>query len=254
MSSKLKQLYSILITFAIYSVAINWKVALILIIGIGFHEQCHLWAAKKLGLNTGLFYMIPFFGGVAFIEGPYKEYKKQAFVVLMGPVGGGLLALVIAGIWRVTGLPLLAVTAYWMLLINLFNLLPLSFLDGGQLMDTVTYSINRTVGMVLHIISTFVAIFVIWHFNPLISVVIGFLGGSSVAKEYADWKHFYKGDKRKCSDRYLNPSTSLSKLDMALTMMGWIAAVIIMLVLMNYLSAFPESSISTLIPEIKPSH
>jgi Zn-dependent protease len=247
----MKQIGFGVFTFLVYAMMIppqpNWGAAAMLVVGVGFHELSHLWAAKKLGLKTRGFYLVPFMGGVAFIEGPYKRYSQQAFVVLLGPVGGGLLALATAGVYYLTGVPFLAAAATWMCYLNLFNLLPLSFMDGGQLMDTIAYSFNRTFGMVLHVISTAVAAVVLWYFNPVLAIIVTLLGGGSVFMEIRHWKAFREGKTYLCSDAYLNPPTSLSRKEMAMTALGWATTIVVLSVAMLLLKQNPMSNISTII-------
>src|SRR5512142_2482919 len=99
-----KQVFSIFLTFIVYCLLVPWQAALLLVVAVGFHESSHLWAAHKMGLQTKGFYLVPFMGGVAFINGPYRTLGQQAFVVLAGPFGGGLLAAVTAGAWYVSTL------------------------------------------------------------------------------------------------------------------------------------------------------
>src|ERR1700722_4962725 len=156
---------SAVITFACFALMFNWKVSLLLMTAIGFHEQCHVWAAQYLKLKTKSFIFIPFLGGISFVLGSHKTRMQQAIVVLGGPVGGGLLALIIAGIYYLTGIPWLAATSYWMFWLNVMNLLPFAFLDGGQLLGCITYSINQTLGVVCFAVSTFIGAIVLAQFN-----------------------------------------------------------------------------------------
>jgi Zn-dependent protease len=240
---KLKQLGSLLFTFVIYSLFINWKAAILIMIAIGFHEGCHLWAAQYLKLKTQGFFMLPFVGGVALVADRYKTLGQQAFVVLAGPIGGGALALVVAGAYYVTGWPILAVAAIWMLMINLFNLLPLSMLDGGQLLNTLTYSINRTLGLVVYGISSIVAPFVIWKFNVTLALMVAFFGGVSLHQEYKNWKAFRSGAYHLCTEEYLNPPKKLSRWQIVGTIGSWIVAAAIMLIAMKLLPNVSSSII-----------
>jgi len=240
---RVKQLGSLLLTFVVYSIFINWKAAILIMISIGFHEGCHLWAAQYLKLKTQGFFMLPFVGGVALVAEKYKTLGQQAFVVLAGPVGGGLLALLVAGGYYLTGWPILAVAATWMLFINLFNLLPLSMLDGGQLLGTLTYSINRTLGLVVYAISTIVAPFIIFKFNVTIAIMIAIFGGLSLHLEYKNWRAFKNGQYHLCTEDYLNPPKKLSKVQMAGTLMGWVLAAVVMLLAIKYLPDFNSALI-----------
>lgn len=204
-------------------------------IAIGFHESCHLWAARRVGLQTKGFYMLPFMGGVALVADRYKTLAQQAFVVLAGPVGGGLLALVTVLLYHLTGWPIVAAAAAWMLLVNAFNLLPLAFLDGGQLLDTITYSIGRTIGMVFKIASNIVAPIVIFFFNPAVALLVIFTGFGTIVREYHNWKHYKDKDYKLCDDNYLHPPQKLSVNNMILTLSVWIVSAILLLVVNHWL-------------------
>jgi len=242
-----KQIGFGLFTFAIYTLLVGWQAAIMLLVGVGFHEYSHLLAAKRMGLPTKGFYLLPFIGGVALVSGKYKTFGQQAFVVLAGPVGGGVLALVTAGTYFLTGVPALAAAAAWMCWLNLFNLLPLSFMDGGQLLGTITYSINKTFGMVIRIVSTLIAVVVLWFFNPILSGLVILFGGSGVILELRNW-HYYRTERTyMCDEDYLNPPTRLSRGQMALTIGGWAATASILLLASYILQQDPASAISTII-------
>lgn len=218
-----------------------------LVIGVGFHELSHLWAAKRLGYETKGFYLVPFMGGVAFVKGPYKSYADQAFVVLLGPIGGGLLALATLGAYHLIGVDFLAAAALWMCYLNFFNLLPLAFMDGGQLMDTITYSVNRTFGMVLHIVSTLVAAVGLWFLNPILALVVTFFGGVEVIMEIRNWKAYRDGRTWLCSESYLHPPVPLSKLGMLRTSASWFLTMVVLFLSMLHLRGIPVSDLATLI-------
>jgi hypothetical protein len=201
-----------------------------------------------MGLQTKGFYLVPFLGGVALVADRYKTYGQQAFVVLAGPVGGGLLALVTAGTYYITGIPFLAAAAAWMCYLNIFNLFPLSFLDGGQLMTTITYSLNRTVGVVLYTLSSVIATFILWRFNPALSIMVGVLGGMSVASEIRNLMAWRRGDTWLCSDSWLNPPKALTKKQMLLTVLGWAATAVLLGFAMHILKTHPEADLSTILP------
>lgn len=184
----MNQLLSYLFTFGIYASTFNWRVALVLIIGVGFHECGHLWAAHKMGLKTGGFFLWPFVGGAALIESRYTRYSQQAFTVMMGPMWGGFLACACYGLYLLTGLSTLGEAAEWMALINLFNLAPLSQLDGGQIMETITFSINEKLGVILMAVSTIAGVILIFPINPMISALIILFGGPYLWSCYNNWK------------------------------------------------------------------
>lgn len=243
----LKQIGSALLTFAVYSFFLNWKVGLLLVVAIGFHEYSHLFAARKMGLQTKGFFLMPFVGGVALVAQRYRTLGEQAFVVLAGPIGGGLLAVATAGLYYLTGQQhaWMAAAAGWMCLLNLFNLLPLSFLDGGQLMGTITFTINRTLGFVCMAVSTVIAAAWLLKMSPVIGMLIVFFGGSSLLMEYRNWKNYREGNYYLCTEDYLNPPTKLAPWQMTLTISAWLLTAGVLLVVNqmmsdNLLTNFPQ--------------
>lgn len=217
----MKQIGFAVLTLAVYSAIIGFDNALLLIVAIGFHESSHLLAAHKLGLKTKGFYLIPFVGGVALIEGRYKSLWQQAQVVLAGPVGGGLLAGATALVWYFTGNAWIGRAATIMCLLNLFNLLPFSFMDGGQLLGTITYTVSRTLGFVCLTVSTVVAAAFLLYSAPVLGVLIVLVGGSSLLKEFNNWNNYRKGNHYLCTEDYLYPPTKLSGAELSLTLGGW---------------------------------
>lgn len=241
-----KQVMSAVITFALYSILLGWKVGLLLMVAIGFHEYGHLWAANRMGLRTKGFYFLPFMGGVALVGDRYKTYAQQAFVVLMGPAWGGALAAVSWGVYFLTHQAFWLQAANWMAIINLFNLFPLAFLDGGQLLGTLTYSINRTLGMICYSISTLVATVALYQFNPLISVMIGFFGGMSVATEVKNWWNYRRGDTWLVPDHYLNPPKRLALWQAFLTVGSWVVLTVALIAMTVVIRHTPNSDLMLL--------
>lgn len=222
LSTRQKQIGSVILTFVVYAFLLSWKSAILMVIGVGFHEYSHLFAARKLGLKTKGFYLMPFLGGVAFINDRYLSLRQNAIVSLAGPLGGGLLALVCAIVYWSSGVQFFGEAAVWMAILNGFNLLPLSFLDGGQVMGTITYSINRTLGFYCLAISTAIAVVLLVYLNPFLAGLIGFLGGLQVYVEYKNLTNYKQGNLSMCTESYLNPPKALSRMEMAVVIWAWL--------------------------------
>jgi membrane-associated protease RseP (regulator of RpoE activity) len=243
----LKQIGFAVFTLVVYTTFINWKAAILLTLAIAFHEYSHLWAAKRLGLPTRGFYLVPFMGGVSLVAGRYRTYAQQAFVVIMGPVGGGLLAAVCAGVYFYTGSQhtWIASAALWMAVLNLFNLLPLSFLDGGQMMRCITYSINKTLGVMFMTVSTVVGVIIMFKFfNPVLGVLIIVFGGAQVLLELRDWKAERDGKEWLCTENWTNKPKSLSVLGIVLTTLAYLAAAGFLFLLANVLYNEPDTNMN----------
>jgi Zn-dependent protease len=223
-----KSVYFALATFFIYSWLVSWKAALLIMAAIGWHELCHLWAAKRIGLKTKGFLWIPMIGGVSFIDEKYKTYKQQIIVVLAGPLGGCLLAVVPFAAYLLTAKLWFATAAAWILWLNAANLCPFSFLDGGQLLDAVVYSINKKVGFYIRVVSTMVGTVVISYFNIILAFLIGLVGGNSIGKEWRNIKYFEAGKTFLCSDDFLNKPEKLTVKQIVIVLSVWMASFALM--------------------------
>ena len=244
MSSKLKQIGFAIMTFAVYTYLLNWQVASLLCIGIGWHEYSHILAAKYLGMETKGFYLVPFMGGVAFVASDYKNYFQRIFVVIMGPVGGSLPGFLCAGAYLITGDPWMAAAAEWIILVNLFNLLPLSFLDGGQIMESVTYSINETLGLVCLTLGTVLAAILLLKLNIVLCVLVTLMGGAQVVTAYNNWKHNRQGKRWLCTEGYLNKPDLLTGKQMLMSTSIYLVVVAVLTVTFLALRTVPEANLN----------
>jgi Zn-dependent protease len=120
---------SIFIAVGGYALIWGWR------FGVGFvallllHELGHYIEAKREGLNPRLPVFVPFFGAyVRYTRGhPWQTVK----VAIAGPIFGGLASLAFYGVARADHSSLLQALAYFGFLLNLINLIPVGFLDGG---------------------------------------------------------------------------------------------------------------------------
>jgi Zn-dependent protease len=132
---------------AAYSVVFSWKFAVAILLQLFVHEYGHVHAMRRTGMKVRGMYFIPFLGAVAVHEDAFSSRRQQAYVALNGPLWGSLLALLPAGAWLATGEPVFAAVASWWALINLFNLLPISPLDGGRVMQAFAFSFSSGLGL-----------------------------------------------------------------------------------------------------------
>jgi Zn-dependent protease len=148
-----------------YAVMYGWKFGLGLVLLIFVHECGHLVAARMLGLPAGAPVFIPFLG--AFIA--LKEAPKNAWIESQVGIGGPLLgtagAVVCYGLYMATGNELYRALTFVGFLLNLFNLAPIGFLDGGR--------IATALSPWLWIVGTVVMIaLLVTSFNPLIFILL----------------------------------------------------------------------------------
>jgi len=124
---------SMLVTMWFYALSLGWQFAVGFVLLILVHECGHLLAAKRIGLKVGAPVFIPFMGAfIALKEAPRNAWI-EAQVGIGGPLLGTLGAAVCDGVYLATGNPLFRVLAYTGFFLNLFNLAPVGFLDGGRI-------------------------------------------------------------------------------------------------------------------------
>jgi hypothetical protein len=83
-----------------------------------------------------------------------------------------------------TGIPMLAGAAGFIAFINVFNLAPLSMLDGGQVFRAITFSINRSLGLVFLLMSLIAAVFVAVKIHAALFAFLIILGSVDFISEF----------------------------------------------------------------------
>jgi Zn-dependent protease len=126
---------TMLISLVVYAFLYGWRYAAGFIALLFVHEMGHFIAARQRGLNVGAPTFIPFVGAWIELKEMPHDAETEAYVGLGGPLVGSLGALACYFVARDMGHAghwLLAV-AYSGFFLNLFNLIPLSPLDGGRI-------------------------------------------------------------------------------------------------------------------------
>lgn len=96
------------------------------------HELGHGYAMKRCGVEAGWPIFIPFFGAMIAMKGEPQDRHKEAVIAYGGPLAGTGAALAVAAVGLATESRLCMALAYTGFFLNLFNLTPISPLDGGR--------------------------------------------------------------------------------------------------------------------------
>ena len=110
----------------------SWTFAFGFVGMILVHELGHIVEARRQGLKVSAPTFIPFFGAFVTIERAGLTPWRNALISLAGPFLGGAGAAVVWAIGSARGSAMLVVLANLAFLLNVFNLIPIGFLDGGQ--------------------------------------------------------------------------------------------------------------------------
>jgi Zn-dependent protease len=124
---------TMLLSLAIYATIWGWPYAAGFIGLLFAHEMGHFIAARQRGLNVGAPTFIPFVGAWIELKDQPVDVETEAYVAVAGPLVGTVAAVAVYLWGRSVGSSLLLAIAYAGLFLNLFNLLPISPLDGGRI-------------------------------------------------------------------------------------------------------------------------
>lgn len=128
---------SMLVSVLAYTWIFGWRY------GVGFvglifcHEMGHFLTARQRGLNVGAPTFIPFVGAWIQLKDQPHDAETEAYIGIAGPMVGTAAAFVcylLAGGER----GLMLALAYAGFIINLFNLIPVSPLDGGRILGIIS--------------------------------------------------------------------------------------------------------------------
>lgn len=124
---------TMLLSVLAYSLIYGWRYAVGFVILLFIHEMGHYIAARQRGLDVGAPAFIPFVGAWIQLKDMPHNAETEAYVGLGGPLLGSIGALVCYFIARQTDSSLMLAISYAGFFLNLFNLIPLSPLDGGRI-------------------------------------------------------------------------------------------------------------------------
>ena len=150
-----------------YALLYGWKFGAGLVALIFIHECGHLVAARRVGLKVGAPVFIPFMGAIIALKEAPKNAWIEAQVAIGGPLLGSVGALICYGLFLITNEPLFKALTYTGFFLNLFNLAPIGFLDGGR--------IATALSPWLWVIGTAIIVaMIITSLNPILCIILFF--------------------------------------------------------------------------------
>lgn len=129
---------TMLLSVFTYAFVFGWSYAIGFVALLLTHEMGHFLAARHRGLNVGLPTFIPFVGAWIELKGQPLDAETEAYVGIAGPMLGSAAAFVCYIAAQDTGSRLLMALAQAGFVLNLFNLIPLSPLDGGRIVAVIS--------------------------------------------------------------------------------------------------------------------
>jgi len=162
--TKLSTLLSMFV--AVWAYALFWGLpfALGFVLLIFVHELGHALVMQQQGIRAGAPVFIPFVGAVIAMKGMPRNAYVEALVGIGGPILGSLGALFCLIVGWVTGSAFWYALAYTGFFLNLFNLLPVSPLDGGRIVGVISrwlWVVGYAVGIAVLIVTRSPILFVV---------------------------------------------------------------------------------------------
>lgn len=124
---------TMLLSLLVYGWMFGWRYAAGFIALLFIHEMGHYLAARHKGLDVGAPTFIPFVGAWIELKQLPHDAQTEAYIGLGGPLLGTVGATLCYLLARDQQSDLLLAVSYSGFFLNLFNLIPISPLDGGRI-------------------------------------------------------------------------------------------------------------------------
>lgn len=173
-SSLLRTLISLALFIAVdYWIFRSWGAVALLVSVIFIHESGHFIAMKIFGYKGINMTFVPFMG--AYVSGEATHFSKFKKIIMLfaGPIPGIIIGMILLSVYQQNFNQLYYLAALAFLLLNVFNLLPVSPMDGGQIIETMFFSGNLLIQFVFLSLSLLLTIYFLVVFKIWVLVLVG---------------------------------------------------------------------------------
>ncbi len=171
---------TMLISVAAYTFIFGFWFAVGFVVLLLVHEMGHVIQLRREGIQASAPMFVPFLGAVVSAKSLGEDAAAEARVGLAGPVLGTLGAAACLPLHALTGDDLFRALAFTGFFLNLFNLVPITPLDGGRAMAALSPWMWFA-GLFVFAVLAFTAP------NPII-VLILVLGGLDTFRRFKDYR------------------------------------------------------------------
>ena len=128
---------SMLVSIGAYALLWGWQFGVGLVLLLLVHELGHVLEAKRQGLPVSAPMFIPFLGALITLKKLPDDAWNEAKLAIAGPIVGGLGAAAVWAVGEYYDSEVLVALAFTGFFLNLFNLAPISPLDGGRIVAAI---------------------------------------------------------------------------------------------------------------------
>ena len=156
---------TMLVSIAAYAWIWGWRFAIGFVLLLLVHELGHVVELRRQGIPATAPLFIPFLGAVVGMKQMPHDVWREARVALAGPILGTLGAAAVWAAGEAVNSDLLVALAFTGFFLNLFNLIPVSPLDGGRAVAALHPAL-WAVGLAI-----LLGLTILWP-NPIIIIVL----------------------------------------------------------------------------------
>ncbi|BBB91735.1 MAG TPA: peptidase M50 [Methylomusa anaerophila] len=129
---------SMVLSLLVYALAFGVQFAAGFIILLLVHELGHVLASRVVGIKAAGPMFIPFIGAIIHLNKMPLNAKMTANIAIGGPAAGTISAMICLAFYLWTDSVLMLVLSYTACILNLFNLIPCTPLDGERIAAAIS--------------------------------------------------------------------------------------------------------------------
>lgn len=208
-NKKLFQYLSIPLFIGLMSFVFSWQGALLLFFAVYTHEHGHLYFSRQRGIATYGIFMIPFIGGVAFVDDERAPIQHTFEGLIGGPLVTFLELLIsLYCYWFSDHQPFFTVSTTLFAGMLLLNLAPIYKLDGGQLFDMYITTLRIRFALLVRVL---LAVSTALYFQVPLLAIIGIMAVMEALSIFKKRQDFF-GDRVSRLQLVANPLRNKQKL------------------------------------------
>jgi stage IV sporulation protein FB len=160
--SIVRSIISIVIFIGVFYLIFKWEITYVLILAcvILFHELGHYVAMRIFKYKDLSIFFVPLVGAFASGSKERISQRQDAIILLAGPVPGIIFGVVLYYFGLRDQSEFLIRTSNILILINLFNLLPIMPLDGGRVIKSLFFESSQIINMIFIFLSIAVLVYI----------------------------------------------------------------------------------------------
>lgn len=129
---------SFIVSIWFYTLFFGLKFAIVFVLLIAIHELGHVIFVRGFGLSAPFVFFVPGLGAFTTWRDAPESVYQESVIAFGGPLLGTLGGLVCFAYGYVTNEPFWYACANTAFFLNLFNMIPLSFFDGGRMTAAIS--------------------------------------------------------------------------------------------------------------------